>query len=331
MLVIGSAALAVAGIGDKIPNDLDVIVWKEEIESVIKTFSPTKIDVLSESRIVLHGCRHELSPLLKTQHPIVELEIAWPSSSAESILLQHKMDEYWGFWVFMKAIDCYWLKMSHRYKKNTPHFEKTRNDILMLRKELLKGVPKSEIGWYAMIAPDWYKQREEETYNYGLPNLQPGQTKDKFFTGDGVKYYYDHDWIHEVVARMYDSERPAYSLYLKEGESVACDRQKFESLPFDERLRGVIEEATVLALERSIIPSKRDEEWVARGVVVNAQDIFKYALQKVCTSITSGWFREFAWENYDKALDKYNRDYAELFWREEGATDHRLQPTPVTE
>lgn len=316
MLVIGSAALAIAGVGTREPNDLDVIIWKEEMADVIKTFSPTEVNVLDDRRIVLHGCRHSLSPLLKTTHPIVELEIAWPGSSAEQILLSHKMDDYWGFWVFMKPVDCYWLKMSHRYKKNTPHFEKTRNDILALRKEVLKGVPKSEIGWYALIVPGWYKKREEETYNYNHPNLQSGQTKDKFFNGDGVKYYYDHDWIHTVVAKMYGAEVPAYSLYLKEGETVACDRAKFFALPESDRLRGVMEEATVLALERSIIPSKRDEEWVARGVNPNPQDIWKYALQKVCTSITSGWFREFAWEQYDNALHGYNRDYDNLFWNE---------------
>jgi hypothetical protein len=37
------------------------------------------------------------------------------------------------------------------------------------------------------------------------------------------------------------------------------------------------------------------------------------ALMKVCTSITSGWFRAFAWEHYDlvqgcipTAMDKFN-------------------------
>jgi hypothetical protein len=311
MLVIGSAALAIAGIGDRVPNDLDVIVWKEEIEDVVKTFRPTKIDVLDERRIVLHGCRDSLSSLLKTQQPIVELEIAWPGSSAEKILLSHKMDEYWGFWVFMKPVDCYWLKMSHRYKKNTPHFEKTRNDILTLRE--IVGVASL---WGGMKVPEWYKQREEETYSYNHPNLQAGQTKDKFFNGDGVKYYYDHDWIHEVVARMYNATTPAYTLYLKEGETVACDRGRFDSLPQEEKLRGVMEEATVLALERSIIPTRLDDGWVARGVSVRSDAIWKFALQKVCTSITSGWFREFAWENYDKALENYNKNYAEIFWSE---------------
>jgi hypothetical protein len=305
MLVIGSAALAVAGIGDHPPNDLDVIIWKEELTDVVKQCGPKRVEVLSERSVILHECQSTLSPLLKVKHPIVELEIAWPGSSAEAILLSHKMDEYSGFWIFMKPVDVYWLKMSHRYKKNTPHFEKTRNDILRLRKE---------IGFLEYYKPHWYAQREKETYDYSHPNLSAGQSKERFFNGDGVKYWYDHDWIHTVVASMYGAEVPAYSLYLKEGEAVACDRSKFEALPHSEKLRGVMEEATVLALERSIIPARRDPEWKERNVNPNPEAIWKYALQKVCTSITSGWFREFAWENYDECLEKSCKNYANHFW-----------------
>ena len=50
------------------------------------------------------------------------------------------------------------------------------------------------------------------------------------------------------------------------------------------------------------------------------------ALMKVCTSITSGWFREYAWENYDKVLDLYNElgedDYVQRFQR----NAHLLKP-----
>ena len=37
------------------------------------------------------------------------------------------------------------------------------------------------------------------------------------------------------------------------------------------------------------------------------------ALEKVCTSITSGWFREFAWENFDVVTNLYNDDYITKF------------------
>ena len=156
-----------------------------------------------------------------------------------------------------------------------------------------------------------YGRRLKETLAYNHPKLNPGQTKDKFFSSDGVKYYYDHDFIHTVVANMFGSSLPAYQLYLRSGQEVACDREKFESLPFHERLRGVCEEALVLSLERSQIPSRLDPGFKKN---IDPDWSYKYALQKVCTSITSGWFREFAWSNYEAALDRYPKDYVSRFW-----------------
>jgi hypothetical protein len=40
---------------------------------------------------------------------------------------------------------------------------------------------------------------------------------------------------------------------------------------------------------------------------------FMMALQKVCTSITSGWWRSFAWEHYWDAVKQYDNTYVERF------------------
>lgn len=79
-------------------------------------------------------------------------------------------------------------------------------------------------------------------------------------------------------------------------------RQKFESLPRRVRLNGVLEESYVLALERAIIPHDVDPE-----------KAFLMALSKVCTSITSGWFREFAWENYHAVRRLYDPTFVDKF------------------
>jgi hypothetical protein len=39
------------------------------------------------------------------------------------------------------------------------------------------------------------------------------------------------------------------------------------------------------------------------------------ALDKVCTSITSGWFREFAWQNYDEVVKIYHHQSQEDYWQ----------------
>lgn len=61
----------------------------------------------------------------------------------------------------------------------------------------------------------------------------------------------------------------------------------------------------MLALERSQIPH-------AGNITPHAS--FLIALQKVCTSITSGWFREFAWEHYHEVRALYRDTYVPRFW-----------------
>ena len=300
-LMVGSLPLYLLVDNTRTPKDLDLLCRPAELQVFVENYKPAKIVVHGPNHISLQDCT-EPPGLVKL--PIVDVEIAWPGSTGEAILGPDTSTN--GLMVLPTVGTLYWLKMSHRYKKNTPHFEKTREDILLLRRHLEDTGNVEE--W---SNPPWYKARYDETMFYNHPNLQPGQNKEAFFSGDGVKYYYPHDDIHLIVARIHGSLVPAYTLYLKEGEEVACDREKFDALPLETRLRGVSEEAMVLALERSQIPRRMDESFNKDTL---PEWSYRYALQKVCTSITSGWFREFSWEHYDEVLSNYPRDYVEKFW-----------------
>lgn len=210
---------------------------------------------------------------------ILEVSIAWPGSTNEELL------EYCKGKASAPLNVLYALKMSHRYLRNSPFFVKTRNDIMQMRR-LGAEIPDD--------LQDWFKRREKETYDYSHPSL--AQNKQSFFSGDGVTYKYDHDSLHEAVAMFGE---PLYRRYQKDGEQVACDREKWEALLPQDKQCAVAEEAAVLALERSLIPFPGT--W-------NEYQAFRFALEKVCTSITSGWFREYAWEHYDKILDLFS-DY----------------------
>lgn len=228
-----------------------------------------------------------------------EFELAWEDTSSAALLnlIQNDPKVFTdtittpsgGLELQVASIDIlYMLKMSHRYLKDSPHFKKTMDDIKYLRSIEAKIPEKYK---------DWLKLREKETYWYKHPSL--AQKKDAFFNpNEGVKYVYDHDSIHEAVAHPMP---PAYTLYMKDDAPVMCDKDKFFSLPAETRLRGVIEEAYVLALERSQIPHGE------KGVPPAWS--FETALMKVASSITSGWFREYAWEHYNEAMSTYDRDY----------------------
>lgn len=182
------------------------------------------------------------------------------------------------------------MKMSHRYKKNSVFFRKTMEDIKVLRDDRYDRMNFSNAFSEAL------KFREKLTYDYLHPKLN--QSKTDFFT-DSVNYVYDHDTIHEAVKHL---DKPAYSYYIEEGAEVKCSKKLFDNSPYGVKLYGVLEEAYVLALERSVIPFGTDPH-----------KAFMYALEKVCTSITSGWFREFAWENYDAVVKMYHESYVKKF------------------
>lgn len=213
---------------------------------------------------------------------IIEWEIAWDGSSGKDLLDYRDAK---GVTDVAKLPDLLALKLSHRFLKNSPHFLKTMSDIQLMRKH---GVTLSD--WHK----EWIRKREDETYTYKHPKLN--KKKNEFFT-DNVPYIYDHDDIHRVVAL---GDHPAYMSY--QSEEVMCDKHKWDECPLSIKLAGVYEEACVLALERSIIPFKTDPH-----------KAFLIALEKICTSITSGWFREFAWENYHQVASMYSDEFVSKF------------------
>ena len=292
-VVTGSLAAQYHGIDlGRQPTDIDIIATPKGLnqfsaefgvsvdKSIHKGTSPGGINTFPWQFMSKSGDRY-----------VVEIEHANFTSNVESssryLLTRHQ--EMQPDHPFM---DPYWLlimKLSHRYLKNSPHFEKTRGDIFNLAKYVNSETPSLTIEDTIRYADsNWLCQmRQKETYNYQHPKLN--QSKQDFFSDDGIEYVYDHDDLHKVVA-VYKAN-PLYTQYKIEGEEVACSKEKWDNLSDANKNLAVYEEAAVLALERAIIPHGAEPEAA-----------YKMALQKICTSITSGWFREWAWWNYDEIL-----------------------------
>lgn len=291
-LVIGSTALLHHCPWAKSPNDLDIIGTLDEYNHFSEKWGAIESYPLNDNKAYMK---------LPTGR-IVDFEIAWEGSSGEKLLQIEKNSEFTLEFAPLEVL--YALKLSHRYLKNSPFFNKTMDTIKFLRKEIYPKI--SEDHWksenssrcFPPYLREWFEIREKETYNYKLPNLN--QNKENFFTSN-FQYIYDHDSIHKAVA-LYD--KPAYKYYQEENSEVFCSKELFFQQSKEIRLAGVIEETYVLALERSQIPNNGN---------VDRKTSFKLALEKVCTSITSGWFRQFAWENYDDILKLYNDNYVDNF------------------
>lgn len=301
MFLIGSMALQLHGINlGREPMDYDLICTRAWFNSWVKS------NVIGKYKIVAmdmsqsekgHIKFDDNGKLVIVEASFINTEGYYALGSDSSLYFDYAGDEHYSSRMIVPYIGeievakpnlSYMLKLSHRYKKNTPFFEKTRKDILKLRQ-----MPECKLDCFV---EDTLAGREWLTLDKGY---KLNVNKAEFFT-DNVPYQYDHDDLHEAVKHF---AKPAYQYYMKEGSEVMCDKDKFFAQTEEIRLAGVLEETYVLALERAVIPNGTDP------VVA-----FKIALEKVCTSITSGWFREYAWENYDRVKAMYNPKYVQWFY-----------------
>jgi hypothetical protein len=139
-----------------------------------------------------------------------------------------------------------------------------------------------------------YQQRlalSYEAFKQWKPNLNKSVSD---FFDDAVVKTYNHDWLHEVVA-YYD--KPLYTKLQKDSTKAWCDKDLWYNLAFEDKIKCVAEETKVIAIERFLVP---------RGWVIVSRIAYMKALEKVCTTLCSGWFRDFAIDNYPLIVAEYN-------------------------
>jgi len=291
MLIIGSTAFPEAIRPANKETDLDVMMMADECQRVVLEWTKLYKDMTIEK--ATDDYMH-----IKNAYGYIDVEIyIGHSNNSTEQLIKYWHAEHDNITAPLDVL--YAIKMSHRYLRNSPHFIKTHRDIMLMRK---MGANMDDPVLYEI-----FKLREKETYNYKHPVLD--QAKASFFSGDGVDYTYDHDTIHEAIKI---GDKPAYMNYIVEGADVMTSKDKFFAQSEEIKLLGVYEETCVLALERSQIPNNFE---------LDPRSSFVTALIKVCTSITSGWFREYAWENFDTIITMYRkrgeRDYVNRFHQNE--------------
>lgn len=141
-----------------------------------------------------------------------------------------------------------------------------------------------------------YRQRVIETkkkHSYKHPKLNKSNMA--FFT-DSVNKIYVHDDIHRATCYY---KKPMYEICKIDQSKAWVERHIFEAMPFEDQLRMVREEGYVIALERKLIPNNYlNENYGNHLENISVQEAYKYAIMRICTNLTSGWFRDFAVENY---------------------------------
>jgi hypothetical protein len=291
LALLGSGALGYYTADLRKPADCDLLGSYEEIQEHIRYVGKV------EKIVANYPADSGRKIIVKTTEHIREYEVCWEGSDSEALLKLIVADEksFLSDWdhgnLIVPDLDVlYALKMSHRYRKDSPHFKKTLDDILLMRKLGAKIRPAHE---------EWLKWRERETYTNALPKLN--QSRKDFFDNSNSIYTLNHDCIHEAVKHL---DRPAYEYYKPDAAEVMTSKEMFFACSEEVRLYGAIEEVMVLSLERSIYPFPNvDRKWA-----------FDMAHMKLASSISSGWFREFVWENYYKVQAMYSEDYVDKFY-----------------
>lgn len=123
------------------------------------------------------------------------------------------------------------------------------------------------------------------------PNLR--QTVRDFFD-DAVEKVYDHDLLHHLFAY---SDAPMYTKMQRDPSVAWCEKSMWDTFSHQEKLWTVAEETMVIATERVLVPSKWEYP-TGRA--------FNRAIEKVCTTLCSGWFRDFAIEHYPEVLGMHD-------------------------
>lgn len=126
------------------------------------------------------------------------------------------------------SYDIFW----HKHKQDT-----------LLLKRLTEGNYNREL--CSVLREHWKMEFGNKDF------LSLYRTKDKFFD-DFVPKLHEHDYLHELVAFP---DSPMYASCLKEGHDVFIDKEKWNRLPKERKVRMMKEEIAVIALERWLIPA----------------------------------------------------------------------------
>ena len=156
----------------------------------------------------------------------------------------------------------------------------------------------------------------EVNQRIGDTNISLDKTEDEFFT-DNVKRYIDHDKLHEYVGMMYrSSPELIFKKYQTDPNSVSLDKETFLRSDHKTRIQMLIEEITVLFLERKWIPElvecyKKDNipynGFIKEQKKQELYDIISHFVTNLCGQ-GHHWLRRYCLDHYQMLsnLDIYN-------------------------
>ncbi len=152
---------------------------------------------------------------------------------------------------------------------------------------------------------DRFELTKKEFDKFGNPNLNQSV---KDFFDDSVVKKYDHDYLHVLFAY---NDKPLYMSMQTDYNKAWCIKEMWDNFSYSDKCKCVAEETYVIATERFQVNSNWKEP---------SKLSYMKALKKVCTTLTSGWFRDFAIDNYPEILKLYDHSKFEYVKNQLGET-----------
>ena len=287
-LIIGSYAARKNGILNRTPADIDMWLTANEFETVCDWFGNNGIRKYTISPLRSHNKFIIRVP----QRSIANYEIGiYDNGSPEHLIIMAQAHSQVArlFGINMPLASprtLIGIKRSHlnypvNWDKHVADYHNMRASVPpssacsedpILLKEGLHGLQQAA------------KQRFEKRQR-GRPNLN--MSNDEFFSKSSaaVGRVWEHDDIHEAVKF---GSRPLFTYLKNDQAKAACDKSLWNVLPLAAQVKTVQEEAMVIALERQLIP----------GTDMSLEESYQWAVKRISTTLTSGWFRDFAIEHW---------------------------------
>lgn len=294
MILIGSRAATVqkANLGRRL-GDYDFICTQAGLENWIRTNAENIKSITAFNNPYKRQCR------LWTGESI-EFELPEKESTQQLLQLQYSKEILvFGIKAFVPSLPMLMLiKKSHIIAPI--HWDKNIKDYHILKAEVEKQKLQPTIEELAI-----YKLRRKEV---DTRKAKLNMSNDKFFEKSQSKLnrFFVHDDIHKATCYY---QQPLYEQCKYDLNSASISKELFFKMPFDNQIKMVQEEIFVIALERKLIPVMvKGWEWNK----VTIDNAFQYALCRVCTTLTSGWFRDFALDNYPTIV-QYKHAFVDKF------------------
>lgn len=299
MIVIGSRSFDYYFKDENsIPNDWDLIMSYQE-------FSKWSIKHDNSIISMVPTSDHKYNVKVKVDDVVTQYEIELENQGSslwllnnESFFQEEIIDGLGESYKVMTPIYQLLTKRSHVYFPI--HVEKTLKSYSSLKR--LVGAFVMDKNMFSYYNLRFGEANDRFFKRYKTRNLNV--TNDKFFDNPLVKplQVLEHDTLHSIVKHQ---DQPIYEMmkYDEKRELAWCEQELFQNLNKVYKIQSVLEESYVISLERFIIPQKEKDLYKS----------FLLALHKVCTTLCSGWFRDFAIENYDEIVKSYNPDYFDKY------------------